>query len=403
MLNNLDISGKVIAVRVDFNVPLNAQFEVTDNTRIVKALPTIQNLLERGGKVVLMSHLGRPLRKLKEDGTIDREKFTLNHVVPELSKLLNQQVLFADDCIGDSVKEKINSLNNGDVLILENTRFYEEETNGNADFAAALAKNADLYINDAFGTAHRAHASTAVMADHFDCDEKDFGLLMASEIKNATKVLDNPKSPYVAVLGGAKVSDKILLIEQLLEKADELIIGGGMAYTFVKAQGGQIGNSLLEEDKLDLALDILEKVKQRGKKIHLPIDSVIASDFNNDAERKTVRSDEIPDGWMGLDIGPEAIQTFDEVIARAHTILWNGPMGVFEFSNFAKGTMAVAASIAKSSTSEETFSMVGGGDSVAAVNLSGLADKISFISTGGGAMLEFLEGKTLPGIAAIKG
>ena len=402
MLDNLDISGKVVAVRVDFNVPLNDAFEVTDNTRIRKALPTIQNLVQRGARVVLMSHLGRPLRKLKEDGTVDRDKFTLNHIVPELSRLLGQPIRFVDDCVGEKVRDKIATLSNGDILVLENTRFYPEETSGDEKFAKALAANADLYVNDAFGTAHRAHASTAVMAQEFGANDKDFGFLMGAEIENASKVLDNPQSPYIAVLGGAKVSDKILLIEQLLEKADELIIGGGMAYTFVKALGGQIGKSLVEEDKLDLAKELMAKAKERGKKIHLPADSAIASGFKDEDERRVVRSDAIPGDWMALDIGDEAIRDYGSVIAKAKTILWNGPMGVFEFGQFAKGTMDIAKSIAKATETNGAFSMVGGGDSVAAVNKSGLADKISFISTGGGAMLEFLEGKTLPGIAAIR-
>lgn len=399
-MENINFQGKKVLVRVDFNVPLNKAFEITDDTRIRGALPTIQYILEKGGKPILMSHLGRPLKKLKEDGTIDKEKFTLRHIVDHLAALLNTNVSFVDETTGPKVQSAVEAIPEGGVLVLENTRFNKGEKKGDEAFAKELASIADIYINDAFGTAHRAHASTTTVAQFFSKENKSFGFLMQKEIENANKVLNNPERPLVAIIGGAKVSDKILLLEKLMDFANIVIVGGGMAYTFIKAQGGQIGKSLVENDKLDLALKLIEKAKANNVQLLLPSDSFIADEFSNEANRKLVASNQIPDGWMGLDIGEKAVEDFSQAILSAKTILWNGPMGVFEFSNFANGTKTVAK-VAAQATQGGAFSLVGGGDSVAAVNQAGLADQISYVSTGGGAMLEFLEGKQLPGIKAM--
>lgn len=393
--SSFNFAGKKALVRVDFNVPLNDRFEITDDNRMRAAIPTIQKILADGGSVILMSHLGRP-----KDGPTD--KYSLRHLVPHLSELLGgTKVIFADDCIGGIATEKAAQLKQGEVLLLENLRFYKEEEKGDKAFAARLAALGDVYVNDAFGTAHRAHASTAIIADEFPADRKMFGLLMESEVKSAEKVLRNAEKPFTAIMGGAKVSDKILLIENLLERADNIIIGGGMAYTFFKALGGQVGNSLVEADRLDTAKELLDKAKKKNVNILLPKDSVIADRFDAAANTNQASNDDIPAGWMGLDIGPQAIASFREVILASKTILWNGPMGVFEMEKFQAGTKAIAEAIAEA-TQQGAYSLIGGGDSVAAINQFGYADKVSYVSTGGGAMLEFFEGKELPGIAAIK-
>lgn len=401
-MKDLDFNLKRVLIRVDFNVPLDKNYKITDDTRIRKALPTIKSVLDKGGAVILMSHLGRPQKKLKDDGSIDVERFTLRHLVSHLSSLLEREVTFSPDTVGSDALSKSYLLNPGQVLLLENTRFHKGESKGDEIFAAGLSNLGDIYINDAFGTAHRAHASTTTVANHFEKDEKSFGLLMESEIKNADKVLHSPARPLTAIVGGAKVSDKIQLLERLMELTQNIIIGGGMAYTFVKAKGGEIGNSLCEDSHLDLALELLEKASKNNVDIYLPEDSVIADDFNNDANKQTVNSNEIPDGWMGLDIGPKAVEQFSAVVKESKTILWNGPQGVFEMENFSHGTMAIAKVVAEA-TEEGSFSLIGGGDSVAAINKAGLTDQVSFVSTGGGAMLEYLEGKKLPGIKAITG
>ena len=398
----MNFQNKKVLIRVDFNVPLNSNYEITDDTRIQAALPTISKVLENGNAVILMSHLGRPLKKLNEDGSINVEKFTLKHLVNYLSKVLNREVKFANDCGGKESQTLANNLKAGEVLLLENTRFNKGEKKGDEIFAKSLADLADAFINDAFGTAHRAHASTTTVAQFFDANHKSFGLLMDKELKNGNKVLSNPNRPLTAIIGGAKVSDKILLLERLIDFVDNLIVGGGMAYTFMKAQGGTIGNSLCEEDKLDLANRLLVKAKAKGVNLYLPVDSVVADDFSADANTKTQPSNSIEDGWMGLDIGTEAVSSFSQVIGDSKTILWNGPMGVFEMDAFANGTKSIATAVA-AATAKGAFSLVGGGDSVAAVKSMNLADKVSYVSTGGGAMLEFLEGKTLPGVAAIIG
>lgn len=393
--------GQKALIRVDFNVPLDKQsLAVTDDTRIKAALPTIKRILNEGGSVILMSHLGRP-----KDGPED--KFSLKHIVQHLHQLLNESsnkpvnVLFANDCIGEQAYMTANMLRGGEVLLLENLRFYKEEEKGDAVFAEKLSKLGDVYINDAFGTAHRAHASTAVIANFFPADKKMFGLLMEAEVASAEKVLHKAEKPFTAIIGGAKVSDKILIIENLLERATDIIIGGGMAYTFFKEQGGKIGNSLCEEDRLETATALLAKAAAKGVCIHLPPDSIIADKFEASANTSAAPSNNIPDGWMGLDIGMNACDQFCNVIKKSKTILWNGPMGVFEMEKFQHGTKAIAAAIAEA-TNKGAFSLVGGGDSVAAVNDFGYADKVSYISTGGGAMLEYFEGKELPGIAAVK-
>lgn len=393
-IQDFNFDGKRAVIRVDFNVPLDkATFAVTDDTRLRAALPTINKILHDGGSVVLMSHLGRP-----KGGPED--KYSLRHIVAHLSQLLNRDVQFVNDCIGDMVMSAARQLQPGQVLLLENLRFHPEEEKGDHAFAEQLSKLGDVYVNDAFGTAHRAHASTTIIANYFNTGNKMFGALMAAEVAAGNKVLHQHEKPFTAIIGGAKVSDKILILEKLLEKADNVIIGGGMAYTFFKAMGGQIGNSLCEEERLDTAKQLLEAAKAKGVNILLPVDSITADKFDNDANIGSANSDQIPDGWMGLDIGEKAIADFTAAILKSRTILWNGPMGVFEMANFSKGTIAIARAIAEA-TANGAYSLVGGGDSVAAVNKFNLADKVSYVSTGGGAMLEFFEGKTLPGVAAI--
>jgi len=401
-MDQFDFNNKRALLRVDFNVPLDKNYDITDDTRIRKAIPTIQHILSKGGAVILMSHLGRPQKKLNEDGSVNVEKFTLKHVVPHLSKLLGVDVQFASNCFGAEAKSKSFLLNPGQVLLLENTRFHKEESQGEEIFAAGLAQCGDIFINDAFGTAHRAHASTTVVASHFKPEAKGFGLLMKTELANADRVLKSPERPLTAILGGAKVSDKIKLLERLTELCQNIIIGGGMAYTFVKAKGGNIGESLCEDDYLDLANEIIAKAKANNVDIYLPSDTVIADSFSNDAKTQIVETGSIPDGWEGLDIGPDTREAFAKVIQNSQTILWNGPQGVFEFDNFAHGTDAVATAVAKA-TENGAYSLIGGGDSVAAINKAGLGEKVSFISTGGGAMLEYLEGNMLPGVKAIVG
>ncbi len=399
---NIAIAGKKVLVRVDFNVPIDKQKRITDDTRMRKALPSLRHILDQGGALILMSHLGRPLKKLKEDGSINVEKFTLRLIIKHLSNLLERPVKFASSCVGVEANRMATDLQPGEVLLLENTRFHKGEEAGDEAFAKELASLADIYVNDAFGTAHRSHASTTIVAKHFDKDHKSFGFLMDAEVTNASKVLNDPQRPLVAITGGAKVSDKLLLLEKLIEFADTVIIGGGMAYTFFKAQGGNIGKSICENDKLDLALNLMKQAKEHNTTLLLPEDNVAADGFSNDANRKTVDSMNIPAGWEGLDIGPKSIKTFNAAIKDAKTIIWNGPMGVFEFSNFAEGTNSVAQAVADA-TSAGAFSLIGGGDSVAAIKKNNLDDKVSFVSTGGGAMLEYLEGKELPGIKAITG
>ncbi len=392
-IDNYNFHGKKVLIRVDFNVPLNDQFEITDDTRIRAAIPTIQKIRNEGGAVILMSHLGRP-----KNGPED--KFSLKHIVSHLSEKLGTPVQFTDDCIGNQAKEKAAALKPGEVLLLENLRFYKEETKGDEAFAQKLSQLADAYVNDAFGTAHRAHASTAVIAKFFPND-KMFGYVMANEIKSINKVVKEGKSPLTAILGGAKVSGKIEIINHLLDKVDNLIIGGGMMFTFIKALGGKTGSSLVEDDLIETARAAMVKADELGVTIYLPSDTVIADKFSNDANTQTVPVSEIPDGWMGLDIGPETEKTFAEVIENSATLLWNGPMGVFEMENFAKGTKSVAMALVKA-TEKGAYTLVGGGDSVAAINKYNLQDKVSYVSTGGGAMLEYIEGKELPGIAAIE-
>jgi phosphoglycerate kinase len=393
--SDYNFKGRKALVRVDFNVPLNEKLEITDDTRMRASVPTIRKILDDGGSVILMSHLGRP-----KDGPVD--KYSLKHLIKHLGELLGgTTVLFANDCIGEQTFQTAAMMKPGEVLLLENLRFHKEEEKGDEGFAKKLAGLGDVYVNDAFGTAHRAHASTAVIAKFFPSDRRIFGLLMEAEVKNAEKVLHSMARPFTAIIGGAKVSDKILIIQNLLGKATDIIIGGGMAYTFLKAAGGNIGNSLCEEDRLDTANELIEKAAAKGVMIHLPSDSVIADKFDADANTSTAPSNNIPEGWMGLDIGANAIEQFTNVIHKSKTILWNGPMGVFEMEKFQHGTKAIAKAVAEA-TSKGAFSLVGGGDSVAAVNQFGYADKVSYVSTGGGAMLEYFEGKELPGIAAIK-
>ncbi len=391
-LDKFNFAGKKALMRVDFNVPLDKKFEVTDDSRIQAAVKSINKILKDGGSVILMSHLGRP-----KDGPED--KYSLKHILNHLSNTLSRDVQFADDCIGEDAVEKANRLEAGQVLLLENLRFYKEEEDGDIDFAKKLARLGDVYVNDAFGTAHRAHASTSIVAQFFD--NRIGGYLMQAELDNAQKVLDNAEKPYTAIMGGAKISDKILIIEKMLDRVDNLIIGGGMSYTFTKAMGGNIGNSLVELDKLDLALELMEKAKANGVNLLLPSDSIIAEGFSNDTKTDVVKNQNIPDGWMGLDIGPDSQKTFAEVIKTSKTILWNGPMGVFEMSNFAGGTKAVAEAIVEA-TKNGAFSLIGGGDSAAAVNKFGYGDDVSYVSTGGGALLEFMEGKELPGVKALE-
>lgn len=394
--SDFNFKDKKALVRVDFNVPLDEQFNITDDSRMTATIPTIKKILADGGSAILMSHFGRP-----KDGPVD--KYSLKHLVKHLHELLggNTKVFFADDCIGEQAILTAGMLKGGEVLLLENLRFYKEEEKGDAAFAEKLSKLGDVYVNDAFGTAHRAHASTAVIAQYFEAGKKMFGLLMEKEVASAEKVLHNNEKPFLAIIGGAKVSDKILIIENLLDRATDIIIGGGMAYTFYKALGGHIGNSLCELERLDAANDLLKKAADKGVCIHLPTDSIIADKFDANANVSGALSNNIPDGWMGLDIGEMACETFKKVIMNSKTILWNGPMGVFEIEKFQHGTKTIAQAVAES-TENGAFSLVGGGDSVAAVNKFHLADKVSYVSTGGGALLEYFEGKELPGIAAIK-
>lgn len=386
-------AGQKALIRVDFNVPLDDAYNITDDTRMRATIPTIQKIIKDGGSVILMSHLGRP-----KDGPTP--KYSLIHIVGHLSKLLSVEVQFANDCIGEEAVTKAAALAPGQVLLLENLRFYKEEEKGDEAFAQKLSTLGDVYVNDAFGTAHRAHASTAVIAQFFAPGSKMFGLVMNAEVASAEKVLHGSEKPFTAIIGGAKVSDKILIIENLLDRATDIIIGGGMAYTFFKAQGGTIGTSICEDDRMPLALEILAKAKAKGVNIHLPVDNIITTEFSNTTERKNCKSMSIPDGWMGLDIGEATRAKFAAVIESSKTILWNGPMGVFEMENYQAGTKAIAEAVA-AATAKGAFSLVGGGDSVAAVNIFGFTDKVSYVSTGGGAMLEYFEGKVLPGIAAI--
>lgn len=391
-LNEFNFNGKKALIRVDFNVPLDKEYNITDDNRIQAALPTIKKILADGGSAILMSHLGRPKGGYEE-------KFSLKHLVKHLSNLLGIEVKFADDCIGASAVTLAKDLKTGEVLLLENLRFYKEEEKGDEEFSKKLASLGDVYVNDAFGTAHRAHGSTTIVAKFFA--DKICGYLMQAEVENGNKVMSNPQKPFTAIMGGAKISDKILIIENLLDKVDSLIIGGGMAYTFMKAAGGQIGKSLVEEDRLELANELVKKAKEKGVKLLLPVDSIIADNFANDANSKETKSMEIPEGWMGLDIGSEAIKEYSQVIENSKTILWNGPMGVFEMPNFAKGTIEVAKAVVKA-TKNGGFSLIGGGDSAAAVNQLGFAEEVSYVSTGGGALLELMEGKILPGVAALE-
>ncbi len=390
-LSDFNFNGKKALIRVDFNVPLNESFEVTDASRIEAAKPTIIKILEDGGSCVLMSHLGRPKNR--------EERFSLKHIVKKTSDVLGVNVRLVEDCVGQIAEDTVSSCGSGEILLLENLRYYEEETKGDRDFAEQLSKLGDIYVNDAFGTAHRVHASTAIIADFFP-ENKCFGLLLASEIENINKVLNNSVKPVAAIIGGAKVSSKITIIENILDKIDHLIIGGGMAFTFVKAQGGKIGSSLVEEDKQELALEILKQAKEKGVSVHLPTDAIVADAFSEEANTKIEEINAISDGWMGLDVGPRTNEEFSNVVLNSKTILWNGPVGVFELSKFAEGTIALGNAIAEA-TEAGTFSLVGGGDSVAAVKQFNFTDKVSYVSTGGGAMLEMLEGKTLPGIQAI--
>jgi phosphoglycerate kinase len=390
-VNDFNFEDKKALIRVDFNVPLNENLEVTDRTRIEAAKPTILKILEDGGSAVLMSHLGRP--KGVED------KFSLQHIVDDVSEVIGVQVKFVADCVGEEVEQAVADLKDGEVLLLENLRFHPEEKAGDKEFAEKLAKNGDVYVNDAFGSAHRAHASTAIIADFFP-ENKCFGFLLAKEIESLGKVLGDSEKPVTAILGGSKVSSKITVIENILDKVDHLIIGGGMSFTFIKALGGNIGNSICEDDKQELALSILKAAEEKGVKVHLPVDVVAGDDFSNDANTQVVDIKNIPDGWEGLDAGPKTNVAFSFIIAQSKTILWNGPVGVFEMEKFSKGTIELGNAVADA-TADGAFSLVGGGDSVAAVKQFGFADKVSYVSTGGGAMLEMLEGKTLPGIAAI--
>jgi phosphoglycerate kinase len=390
-ITDFNFEGKKALIRVDFNVPLNDRFEITDDTRIKAAIPTINYIIDHGGAVILMSHLGRP------KGGPDT-KNSLAHLVDHLSEVFHTQVLFGKDCIGAESKKQSANLKPGQILLLENLRFYNEETEGDITFAKSLAEHGDIYINDAFGTAHRAHASTSIIAQFFE--QKGCGYVMQAELDNAQKVLDKSEKPYTAIMGGAKISDKIMIIERLLDKVDNLIIGGGMSYTFFKAIGGSIGNSLVEADKLELASELIKKAKSLGVNLMLPIDSVVADAFSNDANTTISMNNVIADGWMGLDIGPQAAQVFANTIKESKTILWNGPMGVFEMSNFANGTKVVAEAIVEA-TKAGAFSLIGGGDSAAAVNSMGHGDDVSYVSTGGGALLEYMEGRALPGVVAL--
>lgn len=391
-VDDFNFENKKALIRVDFNVPLDEEGNITDTTRIEAAKPTILKILEDGGSAILMSHLGRPKN--------EEEEFSLSQICSTVSEIIGVEVNFVDNCVGDKVTQAAQDLEMGKILLLENLRYHSEETAGDEEFAKQLSTLGDVYVNDAFGTAHRAHASTTVVAQFFP-DAKCYGYLLAKEIESLDRVLNNSEKPVLAILGGSKVSSKITVIENILDKVDEMIIGGGMAFTFIKAQGGQIGNSICEDDKMDLALDILKQAKEKGVQIHIPVDVIAADDFANDANTKVSDITAIEDGWQGLDAGPASRENFDAVVKRAKTILWNGPLGVFEMETFAGGTIALGHSI-EESTQNGAFSLVGGGDSVAAVKQFGFDSKVSYVSTGGGAMLEMLEGKTLPGIAAIK-
>ncbi|MEN9364171.1 MAG: hypothetical protein RI903_1480 [Bacteroidota bacterium] len=392
-VTNFNFAGKKALVRVDFNVPLNERFEITDDTRIKATIPTIQKILHDGGSVILMSHLGRP-----KDGPT--EKYSLRHLVTPLSIVFGVKVKFASDCIGQESSDLAASLQPGEILLLENLRFYKEEEKGDEAFAEKLAQLGDVWVNDAFGTAHRAHASTAIIGKFFT--DKVSGFVMQAEIDNAQKILEYAERPFTAIMGGSKISDKILIIERLLDKVDNLIIGGGMTYTFSLAEGGKIGKSISEPDKVDLAKSLIEKAKAKGVNIYMPLDNVCADDFSNQANRQTVNRGEIPDGWEGLDIGPKTIELFQDIVSKSKTILWNGPMGVFEFSNFAKGTNAIADAVVKATEENGAFSLIGGGDSASAINNAGYGDRVSYVSTGGGALLEYMEGKILPGVSALE-
>ncbi len=391
-VDSFDFLNKKALVRVDFNVPLNERNEITDDTRITATIPTIKKILNDGGSCILMSHLGRP-----KDGPT--EKYSLRHLVAPLSLILGLPVKFADDCIGKSATDLAQSLKPGEVLLLENLRFYKEEEKGDVVFSEKLAKLGDVWVNDAFGTAHRAHASTAIIGQFFK--DRICGKVMQAEIVNAQHILENAEKPFTAIMGGAKISDKIMIIEKLLDSVDNLIIGGGMTYTFTKALGGKIGKSLLEADKQELALEILKKAKEKGVTIIMPLDNVCADSFSNEANVRIENTGEIPDGWEGLDIGPKSIELFKEILKNSKTILWNGPMGVFEFPNFAIGTNAIAEAVVKATEENNAFSLIGGGDSASAINNAGLGDRVSYVSTGGGALLEYMEGKVLPGVAAL--
>ena len=390
-IDDFNFRNRKALLRVDFNVPLNNELIVTDETRIIAAIPTIKKIINEGGSVILMSHLGRP-----EKGPED--KYSLKHIIPNLQEKLGMKVKFAGDCIGSLALQLSKTLGTGEIILLENVRFYQEEIQGDHDFAIELAKLGDIYVNDAFGTAHRAHASTTIVAQFFE--DKCAGYIMGSELANAKKVLKDPNRPFTAIMGGAKISDKIMIIDKLLDKVDNLIIGGGMSYTFIKAQGGAIGKSLCEDDRRAYTLELMEKAKIKNVNLCLPLDNIIADDFSNHANRQIAKSREIPDNWQGLDIGPKSISAFQDIIKKSKTILWNGPMGVFEFQNFAVGTEAIAEAVV-SATQNGSFSLIGGGDSAAAINNMNYGNKVSYVSTGGGALLEYMEGKTLPGVAIL--
>ena len=393
-ISNISLSGKRVLIRVDFNVPLDEDFNITDDSRIQAALPTIKKVIQDGGKTIIMSHLGRPKKGFEK-------RFSLKHIVKHLSDLLETSVRFSSDCIGENTSAHISNMENGDVLVLENLRFYPQEELGDTTFAKQLANLADVYVNDAFGAAHRAHASTNIIADYFP-NEKYFGLLLSKEISSLKAALEKPKRPFTAIIGGAKITGKIDVITSLFNKVDALIIGGGMAYTFAKAMGGNIGNSLVEEDKVELAKNLITTAKEKGVRLFLPIDSVNADSFSNDANIQNSEMTNVPTGFMGLDIGPDSIAQFSKAILNSKTIIWNGPMGVFEMENFSNGTKKIGEAICKA-TENGAFSLVGGGDSVSAVKQFGFSNKVSYISTGGGAMLEYLKGKELPGVVAIQG
>lgn len=391
-IENINFEGKRALIRVDFNVPLDKNFNVTDDNRISSTIPTLKKILNDGGSCILMSHLGRP-----KEGP--EEKYSLKHTIKKTEQLLGKPVKFAADCIGEEAFKLSASLKPGEVLLLENLRFYKQEEKGDTGFAEKLSGHGDVYVNDAFGTAHRAHASTTIVAQFFK--EKCAGYVMAAELDNAKKVMENAAKPFTAIMGGAKISDKILIIEKLLDKVNHLIIGGGMAYTFFKALGGNVGKSLVEEDKLSLAKELIQKAKSKGVELHLPIDSIIADKFDNSAATKIASNNAIPDGWMGLDIGPQATEVFSRTVEQSKTILWNGPMGVFEMENFSKGTKKIAEAVVRA-TEKGAFSLIGGGDSAAAVSQLGFSEQVSYVSTGGGALLEYFEGKVLPGVKALE-